>query len=492
MTRHPAPRPGLFLALSALLSACAVGPDFRRPAPPATAGYGAGPLAAQTWTADESGRDAQRLMPGADLPAQWWTLFHSPELNALVTEALKANPDLKAAQAGLRIALENAYAQRGAFLPQVAAGAAASRNQNAAAPSPFLASNVLLYNLYQAQLSASWTLDVAGGNRRAVEALQAQAEAQRYQLESAQLALTANIVAAAIQEASLRAQIAATRDIVRGESEALDIFRRQYALGQIGGSDLAAQEVALAQAEQSLPPLERLLSQQRDLVAALAGHLPGEEIAEPFELSGLGLPAEVPVSLPSRLVEQRPDILIAEANLHAACAQVGVAEANRLPALTLTADPGVIATRTGQLFEPGSGFWSLSAGLTQPLFEGGTLLHRSRAAKAAYEQAADQYRSAVLTAFENVADALHALQSDADLLKAAARSERAAAASLDITRRQVEVGAVGHLALLVAEQAYQQARIALIQAQAGRLSDTAALLQALGGGWWNREPSAGK
>jgi NodT family efflux transporter outer membrane factor (OMF) lipoprotein len=492
MTRKSRPRLGLLLALSLLLAGCAIGPDFHRPEPPAATDYGTGPLAAQTLAADESGGDRQRLMPGADIPAQWWTLFHSPELNVLVNEALKGNPDLKAAQAGLRVAMENLSAQRGAFLPAITASAAASRNQNAAAPSPFLASNVLLYNLYQAQLNASWTLDVAGGNRRAVEALRAQADAQRYQLESAQLALTANIVAAAIQEASLRAQIAATRDIVSGESEALDIFRRQNALGQIGGADVAAQEAALAQAEQSLPPLERLLAQQRDLIAALAGRLPSEAVTETFELSSLRLPAEVPVSLPSRLVEQRPDILIAEANLHAACAQVGLAEANMVPNITLTADPGVIATKTAQLFEPGSEFWSLSAGLTQPIFEGGTLLHKSRAAKAAYEEAAAQYRSTVLTAFESVADALHALQSDADLLKAAARSERAASASLEITRRQVELGAVGHLALLVAEQAYQQARIALIQAQAGRFSDTAALLQALGGGWWNRDLPAGQ
>ncbi len=491
MTRETGLKLGLLLACSALLPACAVGPDFHRPEPPSAAGYGAGPLA-QTLASEESGGGSQRLTPGADLPAQWWTLFRSPELNTLIDEALRANPDLRAAQAGLRLAMESLYAQQGAFLPGVAAGAAASRNQNAVEPSPFLASNVLLYNLYQAQLTASWTLDLAGGNRRAVEALRAQADAQRYHLESVQLAFTANLVAAAVQEASLRAQVAATREIVSGESEALDIFRRQYSLGQIGGADLAGQEAALAQVEQSLPPLERLLAQQRDLIAALAGRLPGEGGAETFELSKLSLPVEVPVTLPSRLVAQRPDILIAEANLHAACAAVGVADANLLPSLTLTADPGVIATKAAQLFEPGSEFWSLSAGLTQPLFEGGTLLHRRRAAQAAYEQAAAQYRSAVLTAFANVADALHALQSDADLLTAAARSKRAASASLDITRRQVELGGVGHLALLVAEQADQQARIALVQAQAGRLSDTAALFQALGGGWWNRGAAPGK
>jgi NodT family efflux transporter outer membrane factor (OMF) lipoprotein len=487
MRAPPRSKTGVTLAL-ALLSGCAVGPDFQKPAAPTANGYGPAPLAAQSMPADRSGADAQELEPGADIPAQWWTLFRSPELNALVERALKANPDLKAAQAGLHVAMENLYAQRGAFLPTVGASASASRNQNSAVPSPFLSSNTLLYNLYEAQLSASWTLDVFGGNRRAVETLRAQAEAERYQLESAYLALTTNVVAAAIQEASLRAQIAATRDIVKAESEALDIFRRQYSLGQIAGADFAAQQAAVAQVEQTLPPLEKLLAQQRDLVATLVGQLPSGEAGPTFELSSLHLPVEIPVSLPSRLVEQRPDILIAEANLHAASAQIGVAEAAMFPSLTLTANPGTLATQTSRLFEPGGAFWGIGAGLTQPLFEGGALYHKTRAAKAAFDQAAAQYRSTVLTAFQNVADALYALQFDADLLRAAATSERAASASLDIAKRQVDLGSVSYLSLLTAEQTYQQARIALLQAQAERFADTAALFQALGGGWWNRPP----
>jgi NodT family efflux transporter outer membrane factor (OMF) lipoprotein len=478
---------GVALAL-ALLSGCAVGPDFEKPAAPTANGYGPAPLVARSLPADGSGGDAQELEPGADIPAQWWSLFRSPELNALVERALKANPDLRAAQAGLRVAMENLYAQRGSFLPTVGASASASRNQNSGVTSPFLSSNTLLYNLYEAQLNASWTLDVFGENRRAVEALRAQAQAQRYQLESAYLALTTNVVAAAIQEASLRAQIAATRDIVKAESEALDIFRRQYSLGQIAGADFAAQEAAVAQVEQTLPPLEKLLAQQRDLIAALVGQLPSGEAGLPFELSSLHLPVEIPVSLPSKLVEQRPDILIAEANLHVASAQIGVAEAAMFPNLTLTANPGTIATQTSRLFEPGGAFWSLGAGLTQPLFEGGALYHKTRAAKAAFDQAAAQYRSTLLTAFQNVADTLYALQFDADLLRAAATSERAASASLDIAKRQVDLGSVSYLSLLTAEQTYQQSRIALVQAQAGRFADTAALFQALGGGWWNRRP----
>ena len=470
----------------ALLAGCAVGPDFRRPSAPAVSGYGAQPLEARELPSTTPEDLVQRLVPGADIPAQWWALFHSSELNALVGEALQGNPDLKSAQAGLRVAMEMLYAQRGAFLPSVNAGLSASRNQNSTIAAPFLANNALLYNLYQAQLNASWTLDLFGGTRRAVEAAQAQADAARYQLEAAYLALTTNVVAAAIQDASLRGQIAATREIVRAESEALGIFRRQYDLGQIAGVDLAAQQAAVAQVEQTLPPLEKQLAEQQDLLAVLVGRVPGEEPDRAFSLSSLQLPPDLPVSLPSRLVEQRPDVLVAEANYRAACAEVGVAEAAQLPNITLTASPGSIATQMSRLFKPGGEFWSVGAGLTQPLLEGGALYHKTRAAKAALDQAAAQYRSTVLAAFQNVADSLTALQSDADLLRAASASERAAASSLDIARRQVDLGSLSYLSLLTAEQAYQQARVAQVAAQAARYADSAALFQALGGGWWNR------
>ncbi|HZZ57714.1 MAG TPA: efflux transporter outer membrane subunit [Opitutaceae bacterium] len=461
------------LAASCLIAGCAVGPDFQRPKLDPAAGYGRAAA-------------APGLSAGSDIPAQWWTRFHARALDRLIADALARNSDLKAAQAGLQVAMENLAAQRGAFFPSVGGSATASRNQGASEPAPFLASNLLLYNLYQGQLSASWTIDIWGANRRNVEALQAQAESQRFQLESARLALAANLVAAAVQEASLRAQIAATQDMIRAGRETLAIFRRQLDLGQIAGADFAAQDTAVAQLEQSLPPLSRQLAQEKDLLTALAGRFPSEEIAPAFVLSDFQLPADLPLSLPSRVIEQRPDIRVAEANLHSACALVGVAVANQLPNLVLTADVGAIATTARNLFVPGNELWAVGGGVTQPIFQGGSLVHRTRAARAAYEQAADQYRSVVIAAFQNVADALQALQADAALLKAAARSERAAADSLTITRRELDLGGVSYLGVLAAEQAYQQARIALIQAQAGRLADAAALFQALGGGWWNR------
>jgi NodT family efflux transporter outer membrane factor (OMF) lipoprotein len=467
------------------LTGCAVGPDFTRPEAPKVSDYHKEPLPDATASADTQGGAAQRLVKGENIPAQWWALFHNTALNDLVAESIKANPDLQSARAALRAAMENVGAQEGSYYPSIGAGFGATRANNSNPLSPTLASGQLLYNLYQAQLSANWTIDVWGGNRRAVEALQAQADGQHYQLEAVYIALTTNVVAAAVQEASLREQIAATESIIKAESDSLDILHRQYQLGQIAGADVAAQDAALAQAQQALPPLQKQLAQQRDLLTLLAGRLPSEQIGETFELGALQLPQDVPVSIPSKLIDQRPDIRIAEENMHAASAEVGVAIANMLPNITITAGAGSVATEMGQLFTPGAGFWSVAGGVTQPLFEGGTLLHKTRAARATYEQAQSQYRSAVDTAFQNVADTLYALQYDADTLKAAAASEHAAADSLAITRRQLQLGAISYVALLTAQQTYQQAVITRIQAQAGRLADTAALFQAVGGGWWN-------
>lgn len=480
----------LLLSAAALLGGCSVGPGFERPATPDASSYQSEPLPQQTASTTDVGGEAQRLSAGKDIPAEWWTLFHSKPLNALVSDALKTNPDLESARSVLHAGMENVYAQEGAYFPTVAANFTASRNGNSTPLSPTLSSGILLYNLYQTQLSANWVLDIWGGNRRAVEALQAQADAQRYQLESTYVALTTNVVAAAVQEASLRAQIAATNDIIKAESDSLAILQKQNTLGQIAGADVAAQQAALAQAQQTLPPLQKQLAVQRDLLTALAGRLPSRQVEQTFELTSLELPQDVPLSVPSKLVEQRPDIRIAEENLHAASAEVGVAIANMLPNISITAGAGSVGTRFANLFTPGAGFWSVAGGATQPIFEGGTLLHKTRAARATFDQASAQYRSAIIAAFQNVADTLYALQYDAETFKAASASEHAAADSLGITRRQLELGSVSYLALLNAQQTYEQAVIARIAAQASRLADTAALFQALGGGWWNRDDIA--
>ena len=475
------------MALSvALLAGCAVGPDFKTPAAPAAQGYGLGTNTATVATPDTAGGDAQRFVEGRDLPERWWTAFASPALDQLIDEALRASPDLQSAESALRGAQENVLAQRGSYWPTVNAGFTSNRQLVADPLASPAVTDIRILNLHTAQVSVGFVPDVFGANRRQVESLQAQAEAVRFQREATYVTLTTNIVVAAIQEASLRAQIAATREIIDVASRQLVLVRRQQVLGQLAPADVAPQETLLAQARAGLPPLNKQLAQQRDLLALLTGRLPSEAIATTFELGSLKLPEELPLTLPSRLVEQRPDVRAAQAQWHAASANIGVAKAARLPSITLSANTGSAAYLISDLFQTGTGFWSLGANLAQPIFDGGTLKHRQRAAEAAAEQAAAQYRSTLLTAFQNVADTLHAIQFDAQTLAATSEAERAARKSLAFARRQRELGAVGVPAELNAQQAYAQTTLALVQAQAARLADTAALYQALGGGWWNR------
>lgn len=470
-------------AVSILLAGCTVGPDFERPKTPSVERYTPDPLPLRTASAAVAGGAAQRFLAGRDIPGEWWRLFHSAPLDALIDEALKANPTVAAAEAALRQAHELTLAGEGAFFPTVQAGFNGSRNKTSASLSPATASSTLYYSLYSAQLSVSYVPDVFGGTRRQVEALAAAEENQRFELEAAYLTLTANLAAAAVTEASVRGQIAATEEIIDIQRQSLELLRRQQGLGQVAGADVAAQEAALAQAQAALPPLRKQLAQQRHLLAVLIGRFPSEQPNAAFDLASLQLPEDLPVSLPSRLVAQRPDIRAAEAELHATSAQIGVATANMLPQITLSANGGSTALTIGSLFGPGNAFWTVAASAAQTIFDAGTLLHRKRAAEAAFDQAAAQYKQTVLTAFQNVADALGAVQTDADGLVAAAAAERAAASSLEIARRQLATGAVNYLALLNAQNAYQQARNNLVQAQAARFADTAALFQALGGGW---------
>ena len=475
-------------AIAALLlsTSCVVGPKFNKPAPPAGAGYTPGPVATTTSTPNVTGGEAQRFVDGADIPGQWWTLFHSKELDGLIERSLKSSPDLKAAQAALVVARETMLAQRGAYYPSVSAGFSATRAKSSASLSPVTNTSALNYSLYTPQVSVSYVPDVFGLNRRTVESLQAQEQQARFALAATHITLSSNVAAGAIQEASLRAQIQVTRELISINTNMVKILREQYAKGYADRLDVAAQEAQLAQITATLPPLIKQLEQQRDLLNLLSGSFPNQELAEKFELASLQLPQELPLSLPSQLVEQRPDVRQAEENLHSASAQIGVARANRLPSFALTADAGSMAVVLSHLATGNNGFWDVGASVTQPIFQGGTLLHRERAAKAAYDQANEQYRGAVLTAFQNVADTLHALHQDAEALKAAAAAKDAAAITLELSKKQLESGYVNYLSLLSAEQGYQQAEMNLVQAQANRYADAAALFQALGGGWWNR------
>jgi NodT family efflux transporter outer membrane factor (OMF) lipoprotein len=473
------------LAAVMLLAGCAVGPDFVHPAAPEITRYTREPLATTSST-DTAAGQRQRFVEGRDIPQEWWAVYRSPALNALIERALANNPNLQSALATLRAAQQAAYAQEGKFFPLVQANFNPTRQQTASSLSPIPANGSNIYNLYTAQLQVSYTFDVWGLNRRTVESLQALADVQNFQVEAAYLALTSNVVVAAVTEASLRGQIDATNQLIAINSKMVDTLRRQFEKGLVNRSDFAVQEAALAQVKATLPPLRKALAQQRDLLAALSGSYPSEGPGETFQLSKLHLPIDLPVSLPSQMIEQRPDVRAAEEQLHAASAQVGVATANVLPTFTINADGGYMNTVFASLISPQSLAWSLVGNATQTVFDGGSLLHQLEGAKDTYQAAAWTYRGTVIGAVQNVADALRALQNDADALRAARDFERAASVSLDLAQKQFNGGNSNVLLMLTAQQTFLQARIQVVQAQAARLADTAALFQALGGGWWNR------
>jgi NodT family efflux transporter outer membrane factor (OMF) lipoprotein len=474
--------------LVASLTACAVGPNFKRPTPPKATTYGSAPMAGQTASAESAGGDAQHFVEGMDIPNEWWTLFKSPSLDQMVEQALKANPNVGAAQAALRQAHELYLAQRTSFFPNIQGGVTGDRSEFPAATltSPTVAPNNI-YTLFTAQLTLSYTPDIFGATRRAVEMSKAQEASTRFQLEATYLTLSSNVVATAVQEASLRGQISATKRLLELQHQLTDKVQKQRAVGTVSDLDVLAQQALEAQTAQTLPPLQKQLDQTRDALSALLGRLPSDEPTDTFQLADLTLPADLPVSVPSKLIEQRPDVRLAEANLHAASAGVGVAIANMLPQFTINGDLGSSALKLQSLFSRYTEFWDAGASLTQTLFDAGALLHKKRAADAVLDQAGAQYRAAVLLACQNVADTLHALAADAEALRASAEAERAAKKTFELAMRQRELGTIPLIAVLNAELAYQQAELAFVQAEANRYSDTAGLFQALGGGWWNRK-----
>ena len=470
----------LFIALAG----CTLGPDFVRPEVAADAGYSTHNLTTTARADIDAGGAAQRLIAGMDIPGQWWTLFRSLELNALVEEALCANPDISAAQAALRQANEQVYVDQASLFPVLNGNLSKTRQKVSGTTSGTASSPIL--TLSSASLSVSYAPDVFGGTRRQIESSTAQAEYQRFQLEATYLTLSTNVVNTAVSLASLRDQIAATGQIIQLQSDQLDLLQAQRRLGAIADTDVLTQQTALAQTRATLAPLQKQLAQTRNQLMAYLGRFPNQDKGERFNLASLHLPQELPVSLPSAIVEQRPDVRSAQAQLHEASANIGVAVANQLPQFSITGSLGSTVASGSTLFSAGSGVWSLAGAIAQPLFDAGALEHRKRAALAAYDQSAAQYRGTVLAAFQDVANALRALEADAEALKQQVAAEQSAQASLALVQAQYRLGAVAYINLLTAQQTYQNTVLTRVQAQAVRYSDTAALFQALGGGWWNR------
>lgn len=478
------------LCLMLVLAGCAVGPNFHPPHAPPVQSYTATPLPRQTSSAPVPGGKVQRLVVGGSIPGEWWRLFHSQSLDAVIRQALKASPDLQAARAALVRASEQTASARAALLPTAGVDFSVSPNRTAQSLGAVPSNGDLYYTLYTPELTVSYSPDVFGGTRREIESLAAQAQVQRFALEAAYLSLTSDIVAVAIDEARLHAQIEATHQVIHIVRAQLKILRRESALGQVAGADVAAQDATLAETQARLPPLEKALARDRDRLTTLAGQFPGQTVARTFTLASFTLPAKLPLSLPAQLVGQRPDVRAAQARLHSASALVGVAIANRLPQLTLTGSLGSSALTFGGLGLADNLFWSLTGDVSQTIFDAGALRHQQRAAQAALVETRALYEHTVLRAFRNVADVLHALYLDAAELTAADRAERAARRSLDIARKQLDLGQINYVGLLDAEKTYQRARLTLATAQANRFADTAALFEALGGGWWHRHDVA--
>jgi NodT family efflux transporter outer membrane factor (OMF) lipoprotein len=472
------------LAPLLVLAGCATPLEPARPPLPQARGYAASPLPSQTASAPGAGGAAQALVADADVRADWWTLFRSPALDTLVARALAGNPGLESAEASLRSAQALLAAQTAAFAPTAQAGVAGTRTKLAANAGNTGPGGALSYSYHTGQLSVGYTPDLFGGTRAQVLGAQAQAEVQRLQWQAARVTLVTNLVGAAVQDAALRRQIELTTQTVNEGERLLALLQRQWRAGQVSRLEVAVQEFALAQARQQLPPLRRQLEVNRDLMRALAGDGPDHALPD-FDLDALTLPSELPLSLPAALLEQRPDVRIAWEQVRAAAGGVGVARANRLPSLSITADAGGGASSPGQLLRASGLFFDLAARLTQTLFDAGALARREQAAQETLRASAASYQASVIAAWQNVADCLQVLHADATGLRLATEAADAARIALDLTRRQQGAGYLDGLALGAAQLADLQARQAVAQARAARLADTAALYQALGGGWWH-------
>jgi NodT family efflux transporter outer membrane factor (OMF) lipoprotein len=479
----------LCVAIGLALSACAVGPDFNTPDAPRVADashpYTPAPLPAMPASGASPAYVPQRIVDGQDISATWWEAFQSPPLNALVQSALQHSPTVVAAQATLRQAEENYRADYGSkVFPSVSANLSAARQRYALPQSEQVPAGYTA-NLFQGGLDLSYTLDLFGGNRRELEGVRAAIDYQRFQVEATWLSLTSSVVATAIQEASLRAQLKVTQDVVANANQSLKVINAQVQLGALARGALLQQQTLIAQQQAQIPPLEKALAQTRHQLAVLAGRLPGDAGLPDFDIDALVLPRELPLSVPATLVRQRPDVRASEAQLHEASAQIGVATAALYPQITLSGGVNRQSFKIDKLFDTGTTGWSLAAGLVQPIFNGGALHAKKRASVAAYDAAQAQYQSTVLNAFLSVANALRAIDTDADAVTANADADRLANEALDLVTRQYQLGAVSYLASLDAQRTVLSTRLALVQARAARFTDTAALFQALGGGWWN-------
>lgn len=482
------------LAMTAfILDGCIkVGPNFKPEPAPQTQQYTNKPLpkkTVRTPQAKNAGKSQQFVM-GRDLPSDWWQIFHSQQLNTLITDSLADNQNLVAAKAALEQANDTLYAEAGGLLlPAVNFQGLAERVQTNPIQAGVQNQGTTLFSVYNASFQASYVLDIWGASRRQVEAYAAQADYQRYEMLATYLTMTTNIATTAFTIASLEAQIKATKNLIAEQQQVLTMTQKQLAVGGASVENVLSQQTLLAQTQATLPPLQTSLSQEQHALAVLVGKPTSDIPTLQLNLNHITLPKNLPVSLPSKMLEQRPDIQASQALLHQASAQIGVATANLLPQITITGGYGWLAPSLNNFFSNQNQVWSIAGGLMQPIFHGGQLIFQRKAAIAAFDQAKAQYKQTVLQAFKNVADALRAIQYDAYLFNELYRAKKSAYQTYYLTLKQFNVGGQNYLSVLQAEEQYQHAVISCVKAQAQRYSDTAALYQALGGGWWNNNIS---
>jgi len=467
------------------LTGCMVGPDFKAPPAPTTQCYTEQPLSQKKLTIKGTTHQSQELIIGMEPQPEWWRLFHFKPLNRLIEQGLKNSPSVEAQRAALQQSQEYLKAGIGSLFPDIQINLSNQRKRLASIGTGTSGNNP--FNLYNTSVNIIYPLDFFGGIRRSIEGLSAGVDYQRFLLQETRLTLATTLVTTAITEASLRAQIQATQDLIRAEEQVSTIVQKQFELGVLSREDVLAQTAQLAQTRATLPPIEKNLAQIRHSLAVLIGVLPSEVHLPHFQLSHLKLPSKLPMSLPSQLVQQRPDVRASEALLHHACTEIGVATAQMLPNFTLNGSYGQETNKLNTLFKSVNSIWGYGIQIAQPLFKGGTLRAQRRATIAGFEKAKAHYRQIVLQAFQNVADSLSAIENNAKILQTAMEAETAAFNALTLIKQQFTLGATNYLALLNAERQYQSMRMNRIQADTRRYIDTVALFQALGGGWWHHD-----
>jgi len=468
------------VSVAALLAGCAVGPDFVAPQAPATKDYEFGGMPQPS--VENAAEAQQHFSMGKKISGDWWQLFHSPQLDGVLQQAIAGNQTLVTAQATVAQAQQGIAQASGALWPQVdlAAGAHRERINLASvgvnAPSPII-------NLFSIGPTLSYAVDPFGGNRRRVEQQEAVTQFQAYQLDAAYLTLTGGAATQAVQIASARAQLQAVDAIIADDERNLDLVSSQRKAGEATQLEVQLAESQLATDRTLLPPLRQQISVARHALAILVGKAPGDWAPPDFDLAEFTLPQDLPVTLPSELVRQRPDILASEAQLHAASAAVGVATAQLYPNLTLSASFTQESLKPSTLFNPAASIFDVGANLLAPVFHGGALRAQKQAAVDAFDGALATYRQTVLTSFGQVADTLQALAHDAELLEAQRRALESAETSLRLTRTTFRYGNVGILQVLDAQRQAEQARLGYVRAQAQRYLDSITLFTAMGGGW---------